>query len=119
MIDYKKYINALRKCAKEHEGDRTSTGYIIVSNLCEDTAELLEELEKQHTPETAYWIKIGIVLAGLGYSNTVICKCSNCGHREEFTGKIDGQKLVVDMECADNYCSNCGRQMIEPPQESE
>lgn len=116
MTDYKKYINALRKCAKEHEGDRISTGYIIVSNLCEDTAELLEELGKQHTPKTAYWIKIGD--KGFGYSNIVICSCSNCGHREEFTGKIDGQKLVVNMECADNYCSNCGRQMIEP-QESE
>lgn len=47
MTDYKKYINALRECAKEHEGDRTSTGQIVVSNLCRDTAELLEGLEQQ------------------------------------------------------------------------
>lgn len=47
MTDYQKYINALRKCAKEHEGDRTFTGQIIVSNLCQDTANLLEELEQE------------------------------------------------------------------------
>ena len=46
MIDYQKYINALRKCAKEHENDRTFTGHIIVADLCRDTANLLEELDK-------------------------------------------------------------------------
>lgn len=44
MIDYKIYINALRKCAKEHENDKTFTGHIVVSDLCRDTANLLEEL---------------------------------------------------------------------------
>jgi len=47
MVDYKKYINTLRKCAKEHENDRTFTGHIIVSNLCRDTANLLEEVEQE------------------------------------------------------------------------
>ena len=47
MTDYQKYINALRKCAKEHENDRTFTGHIIVSDLCKDTANLLEELEQE------------------------------------------------------------------------
>jgi len=47
MTDYKKYINALRKCAKEHENDRTSTGHVIVSDLCQDTVNLLESLEQQ------------------------------------------------------------------------
>ena len=47
MRDYKKYINALRKCAKEHENDRTFTGHIIVSDLCRDTADLLEALEQE------------------------------------------------------------------------
>lgn len=47
MTDYQKYINALRKCAKEHENDRTSTGHIIVSDLCRDTANLLEQLEQE------------------------------------------------------------------------
>lgn len=46
MIDYQKYINALRKCAKEHESDRTSTGHIIVSDLCRDTANFLDTLEQ-------------------------------------------------------------------------
>jgi len=47
MVEYQKYINALRKCAKEHENDRTSTGHIIVSDLCKDTANLLEEVEQE------------------------------------------------------------------------
>jgi len=47
MAEYQKYINALRKCAKEHDNDRTSTGHIIVSDLCKDTANLLEELEQE------------------------------------------------------------------------
>ena len=47
MTDYKKYINALRKCAKEHDNDRTFTGHIIVSDLCRDTANLLEALEQE------------------------------------------------------------------------
>lgn len=47
MTDYKKYINALRKCAKEHEKDVTFTGHINVSDLCKDTAELLETLERE------------------------------------------------------------------------
>ena len=46
MTDYQKYINALRKCAKEHENDKTFTGHIIVADLCRDTANLLEELEQ-------------------------------------------------------------------------
>lgn len=49
MTDYKKYINALRKCAKEHEDDRTSFGHIIVSDLCRDTANLMESLEQEST----------------------------------------------------------------------
>ena len=47
MTDYKKYINALRKCAKEHENDITFTGHIIVADLCRDTANLLETLEQE------------------------------------------------------------------------
>ena len=47
MTDYQKYINALRKCAKEHDNDRTPTFHIIVSDLCRDTANLLEELMQE------------------------------------------------------------------------
>ena len=47
MIDYEEYINALRKCANEHDNDTTYTGHIIVSNLCRDTANLLESLEQE------------------------------------------------------------------------
>ena len=49
MKDYNLYINALRKCAEEHKNDVTSTGHIVVSALCEDTAKLLEELRQEFT----------------------------------------------------------------------
>ena len=39
-----KHIFALRQCADEHRYDRTFTGQINVSHLCQDTANLLEEL---------------------------------------------------------------------------
>ena len=47
ITDHKKYIDALRQCAKEHDYDITFTGHIIVSDLCRDTANLLEELEHE------------------------------------------------------------------------
>lgn len=47
MKDYQKYINALRKCSKEHENDRLFTGHVIVSDLCRDTADLLETIEQE------------------------------------------------------------------------
>lgn len=51
MDDYRKYIDALRKCAKEHVEDFTATGCIRVSDLCNDTADLLESLEKKEKEE--------------------------------------------------------------------
>lgn len=47
MENYKPYINALRQCAKEHENDITPFTHIRVSDLCRDTANLLEELEQE------------------------------------------------------------------------
>ena len=48
MIDYQRYISGLRKCAKEHENDKTLTGHIIVSDLCWETADLLEAIMIAH-----------------------------------------------------------------------
>ena len=73
MTDYKKYINALRKCAKEHDNDRTFTGHIIVSDLCRDTANLLEELEQE--PKSGKWL-IDLQTATEDYY-----VCSECGRR--------------------------------------
>lgn len=44
MVNYKEYIKALKKCAMEHENDTVPTGNIVVSDLCRDTARLLEGL---------------------------------------------------------------------------
>ena len=45
QTDYKKYIRALRKCAKEHENDNVPFAHIRTADLCNDTADLLEKLE--------------------------------------------------------------------------
>ena len=71
MTDYLKYINALRKCAKEHENDRTSTGHIVVSDLCRDTANLLEQLEQE--TRKGHWIEEFNDIEG-----EVRFTCSNC-----------------------------------------
>lgn len=67
MTDYQEYIGALRKCAKEHENDRTSTGQIIVSNLCEVIADLLENLSSSEKPNKSIEEK---------------CPCYYCEHFE-------------------------------------
>ena len=91
MTDYQKYINALRKCAKEHENDRTFTGHIIVTSLCRDTANLLEALEQRS--KIGYWIlkkdKIGRTFG----------VCSECNHLQ-YAGEL-------------NYCPYCGMKMAE------
>ena len=93
MTDYQKYINALRKCAKEHENDRTSFGHIIVADLCRDTANLLETLEQE--PNTGYWIYSKDINTGeIRWS-----ECSVCGN-----GEIGCAKRM-------KYCPNCGIKM--------
>ena len=42
----KQAIAALRKCANENEWKVTDTGTIIVSTLCRDVADYLENMEK-------------------------------------------------------------------------
>lgn len=49
MRYYQAYISALRQCEEEHKDDKTPTSHILVSYLCRDTADLLEELEKEPT----------------------------------------------------------------------
>lgn len=41
-VPNREYIRALQQCAKEHENDKLFTGQINVSDLCNDTAKLLE-----------------------------------------------------------------------------
>lgn len=104
MADYKKYINALRKCAKEYEGNSTSTDHhqdmslpFIISDLCHDVADLLELLLDQE-PKTGHWIIEK-------WNNKEHYSCSSCQH-------------VVDYEPCYHYCPYCGAKMIGS-QESE
>ena len=93
MTDYKKYINALRKCAKEHDNDRTSFAHIRVSDLCRDTANLLEELEQK--PKTGHWIII----------SPTDMYCSECNEIEH-------------LDTSRKFCAYCGTKMVGA-QESE
>ena len=98
MTDYQRYINTLRKCAKEHDNDTTYTGHIIVSGLCRDTATLLEALEQE--PKTGHWIN--------GDD-----KCPCCGK-----SKFEGLDADIWADWQPKHCPNCGAKMVEP-QESE
>lgn len=90
MTDYQIFINALRKCVKEHENDVTPTGHIVVSTLCQDTANLLETLEQE--PKIGYWILNDDKEHG---------RCSECGCKED----------LVNGHSSYKWCSNCGARM--------
>ena len=113
MLDKQKYINALRKCAKEHENDRTSTGHIIVSDLCRDTADLIradkaeieilkkrvKELEAlDQEPKTGYW----------HIKDNMWWVCSACECKTRMMKKYN----------VPNFCPACGARMVAP-KESE
>lgn len=49
MRYYQWRIRTLRQYAEEHENDKTQTAHIIVSDLCKDTASLLNALEQEPT----------------------------------------------------------------------
>jgi hypothetical protein len=102
MIDYQKYIGALRKCAKEHEYDRTPTAHIIVSYLCRDTADLLESLEQEHCEDTVSRVKWITKCHGFPPEPTTVC--SECGFDRDFNIRARGFGKI-------KYCPNCGRRM--------
>ncbi len=93
MTDYKKYINALRQCAKEHKNDSTPFAHIIASDLCCDVANLLERLEQE--------------------------PCDDCVSREELLKifgnrfmelqklkHIKGNESLKDEQLGVNWCTN-------------
>ena len=145
MTDYQKYINALRKCAKEHENDRTFTGHIIVSDLCRDTANLLEALEQETTTKNDLGVDYISRVKVIDYL------CRHCPDDGECFEDCDDIKHLRKMPsitplepkkghwvirphvygvtyCSEcdfelkidntNFCPNCGAKMVEP-QESE
>jgi len=92
MRDYCKYINALRKCAKEHKNDRTFTGHIITSDLCQDTANLLERLEKEPCEEP----------------QTKIGQCKDCKYFEyDSWANVNGIPIIVAHEICSKWGNGC------------
>ncbi len=96
MNDYRKYINALRQCAKEHEKDFTGTGCIRVSNLCNDTADLLESLEAEPVRH-GHWKPF----------DEDEYTCSVCGN---IFVTMDGEHPLSN---GFKYCPFCGAKMDE------
>lgn len=148
MTEYKKYINALRKCAKEHDNDVTFTGHIIVSDLCRDTANLLEELEQQPCDD-AISREAAITIAGthtLTVDETVKALerlpsvtqksgkwikvksgdkdfpesivCSRCSNENSHLDFNENAEPIGKVFVTSKYCPNCGAKMVES-QESE
>ena len=139
MTDYKKYINALRKCAKEHEGERTSTGHIIVSNLCEDTAELLEKLEQEPCEDAISRADAVKVASGYCHLQNIAeelaklppvqpkvghwfydksidnWRCSECNETPKTMGYCGSANFMAKHF---KFCNHCGAKMVEP-QESK
>lgn len=107
MENYKPYINALRQCAKEHENDITPFAHIRVSDLCKDTANLLEELEQE--PKRGHW---KLVQRG---KRIDVC-CSNCEATRikewAYNYTIDQLDKEDVKECFESddmrYCPYCG-----------
>lgn len=82
--------------------------YCIVANAI-SLEKVLADLPVTPKRKKGKWIKIGD--RGFGYSDTVICKCSECEYKTEFRGNFDGQYLIVDPKRAHKYCPSCGLEM--------
>ena len=46
MENFKSYTNALRSCAKEHKNEIVPFAHIRTKDICNDTADLLERIDK-------------------------------------------------------------------------
>lgn len=70
-------------------------------------------------PRTGHWIHIGD--KDFGFRDIVICKCSECGGVESFTGKfeLEGCRLVIDMDRVYKFCPNCGAKMAESEEDKK
>ena len=106
MNNYKQYINALRACAKEHKDDVTPFAHIRVSDMCNDTASLLEGLEQQEKEEkeTGQWI-----IRYVDHGEIISCECSKCGSNpiDDFIGSYEETWIKKLPSC----CPNCGLKM--------
>ena len=67
MSRIKEMINALRKCAKEHENDVVCTGQIVTSSLCRDVADYLEADRWHYPSKGEYPTDSGRFLCAVSY----------------------------------------------------
>lgn len=126
MKDYKEYVVALKKCAAEHDNDDTSFGSIRVSDLCRDTANLLEEfkqelcedaisrqatvdfLEKHVESYTAAGIRMGLrVAASLVNNPNYLPTVTPQNQKTAYWILLD--------ECSNSgyYCSKCQKKVVK------
>lgn len=90
-----KYINALRKCAKEHENDFVPTFNIRVTDLCNDTAKLLEELEQELYIPISVLKDIKAEIANISEKSS-ICDDIYCyGYRDKLASDYKTEVLEV------------------------
>lgn len=90
-----KYINALRKCAKEHENDFVPTFNIRTTDLCNDTAKLLEELEQEPYIPMSVLEDIKAEIANISEKSS-ICDDIYCyGYRDKLASDYKTEVLEV------------------------
>lgn len=80
MADYRQYVNALRKCAKEHKDEMVPFAHIRTEDLCNDVAKLLEHVETDIV-DAVFITKeatVGEVLKGLFPDEEVVETDSAC-----------------------------------------
>lgn len=109
--DIQKYINALRKCAKEHEKDFVPTFNIRTSDLCNDTADLLQKLsilpkcesEDYHRQNIkAYAHDMGVSEEQAEKELRVKGKVNDCISRQKVIGLLNGLSTGADKAMKDH-----------------
>ena len=113
MEDFGKYIYALRKCAEEHQNDSTSTFCIRVSDLCNDTANMLERLKKDESMR--HKEKLFSYLDGVADGlNNPIREKGEWEYKDIPNTTIKGywcNKCHIGAERMYAFCPNCGADM--------
>lgn len=100
MSRIKDMINALRKCAKEHENDVVCTGQIVTSSLCRDVADYLEADRWHYPSKGEYPPKGRQILAYAWNVHNVLAKYDTFDGKDRFVtfdaynGFIEIKKVI-------------------------